>query len=125
MSSVAVSTPTAPGPFIALGVLSSAITYETGRTVAAKCRQRRDRIRAAVSKFGAESGVVMRFLLSANYSHRASEHTQEANAALLLEAHRETAAFGDIEFLPTEESFHKWMKWVRPSLFPDALHYDF
>ena len=115
-------------PFIALGVLSSAITYETGRTTASKCRQRRDRIRDAVRKFGTESGVVMRFLLSANYSRRASERTQEANAALLLEAHREAHAFGDIEFLDTEESFHKcaWKKllWYKVALqrFPSARY---
>ena len=84
-------------PIIALGVLSSAITYETGRTVANKCRQRRNNIRLASRRFPdvLDKAVVMRFLLSANYSHRASARTQAANAALMVEAHKDNPKIVD------------------------------
>ena len=50
----------APQPFVALGVLSSAITYETGRTPYTKCRLRRARIRLAARRFPVlERTVVM------------------------------------------------------------------
>ena len=108
-------------PFIALGVLSSAITYETGRTVAAKCLARRDRIREATRRFAnLDSTVVMRFLLAANFSQRASLETRMSNAKLYDDAHREAALHNDIIFLNMTESFHlcAWKKlmWYQLAL---------
>ena len=118
-------------PIIALGVLSSAITYETGRTVANKCRQRRNNIRLASRRFPdvLDKTVVMRFLLSANYSHRASARTQAANAALMVEAHKEADTEKDVVFLPMTESFHlcAWKKllWYKHALvaWPTAQYF--
>lgn len=97
-------------PFVALGVLSSAITYETGRTVAAKCRARRARIRLAVQRFPEvlERSVIMRFVLASNYSQRASGATRAANEVLMADAHKEAELEKDIVFLNITESFHLW-----------------
>jgi hypothetical protein len=103
----------AASPFVAIGVLSSAITYETGRTVADKCRERRERIRAATRRFP-ELGrtVIQRFLLAANFSRRASARTQTQNEILQARAHDEARTHGDITFLDMVESFHlcAWKK---------------
>ena len=102
--------------FVALGVLSSAITYETGRSVAGNSRSRRNRVRDAVAHFPETLGrtVEVRFLLSANISRQARAATVRANDALMLEAHDEAHTYRDIVFLNMTESFHlcAWKKVI-------------
>ena len=105
--------------YVALGVLSSAITYETGRSVAGNSRSRRDRVREAVAHFPETLGrtVELRFLLSANISRQARAATVRANDALMLEAHDEAHTYRDIVFLNMTESFHlcAWKKVIATS----------
>ena len=105
--------------FVALGVLSSAITYETGRSVAGNSRSRRNRVRDAVAHFPETLGrtVEVRFLLSANISRQARAATVRANDALMLEAHDEAHTYRDIVFLNMTESFHlcAWKKVIATS----------
>ena len=105
--------------YVALGVLSSAITYETGRSVAGNSRSRRNRVRDAVAHFPETLGrtVEVRFLLSANISRQARAATVRANDALMLEAHDEAHTYRDIVFLNMTESFHlcAWKKVIATS----------
>ena len=90
--------------FIALGVLSSAGDFETGRATAAKSELMRQRVREAADTAGPASthGVALRFVLSAwSRSHG------KTTSALDLEAiQNEQSSHGDLVFLNMTERFY-------------------
>ena len=92
--------------FVALGVLSSATTFETDRASAAKCRLMRERVRAARA-YATSASVALRFLLSDQPAPQRSASGNEKVRREMAEAHAEAAVTGDIVFLNMTESFHR------------------
>ena len=117
-------------PYVALGVLSTAFAYETGRMKAERCRLRRMQIREGARRFTHSradivgTGVVMRFLLGGGVA-RSNARTAEQLAL----AQREASEFGDIVWLPMNETFYlcAWKKllWYRHSIvhYPTARYF--
>ena len=103
-------------PYLALGVLSSAVSYDTGRSVASKSRLRREAIRNATgtSPNLRAGSVIMRFILSSRYATTGNPAAAERDLAA---ARHEAAVHGDIHWLDMAESFHlcAWKKilWYR------------
>ena len=108
-------------PFVALGVLSAAITFETNRAKADRSRLLRQRVRDAARTGGPNSGVAMRFVLAHPAAERAPKYAADYNAAL-----REAELHGDMVFLNQTENFYlcsyKFRLWYQHALisFPTA-----
>ena len=105
--------------FVALGVMSTAATFETGRASGSKMALMRSRVReAAALVAGERHGVALRFLLA---SRNGKSETLASEAV-----RAESSTHGDLVFLNMTERFYlcAWKKimWYRYALvhFPSA-----
>ena len=84
--------------YIALGVLSSADNFETGRAVASRSALMRNRVRQGAQIAGIGHGVALRFILALRNGHKALPPPPHVLA--------EASTHGDLVFLNTTERFY-------------------
>jgi len=92
-STAATTTEQAADAFAALGVLSTAAAFETGRASGTKNALMRQRVRESAAVSTAGHGVALRFLLAARTG--AGPRVRDAT----LEVQQESAMHGDMVFL--------------------------
>jgi len=114
------------GPYVAVGVLSSAIQFETNRASTSKLRLLRTRWRESASRFSnLNGGIVFRFVLSpppqTSNAERRAKYARDFEAA-----QAEAAQHSDMVFVNMTELFYlcAWKKilWYRyaTATFPTA-----